>query len=176
MQQHQEVSSLGTGTSFTTPSLTGTTTYYVAASNASCISVRTAVTATVNATPIVTGTAGSRCDTGTVSLSASASAGTISWYANASGGSALGTGNSFTTPSISSTTTYYAESVNGTCTSTRTPVIATVNISPTITSTTGATVCGQGGGNLLAIPSAGTINWYSVATGGSAFLQEQVFL
>ncbi|WP_264522353.1 T9SS type A sorting domain-containing protein [Flavobacterium sp. N1994] len=162
-------SSLGTGTSFTTPSLTGTTTYYVAASNATCTSVRTPVIATVNATPTVTGTAGSRCDSGTVVLSASASAGTISWFANASGGTALGTGTSFTTPSISSTTTFYAESVNGTCTSTRTAVVATINTTPSITSTTGATICGQGGGTLTAIASAGTVYWYSVATGGSAF-------
>ena len=161
--------SLGTGTSFVTPSISSTTTYYVAASNASCTSVRTPVIATVNVTPTVTGTPNSRCDAGTVSLSASANAGTINWYANASGGSALGTGTSFTTPSISITTTFYVESVNGTCTSTRVPVIATVNTTPTITSTTGATICGQGGGTLSATASAGTIYWYSLASGGSAF-------
>jgi hypothetical protein len=42
-------SALGTGTSFTTPSITTTTTYYVEATNVSCISTsRTAVVATVN--------------------------------------------------------------------------------------------------------------------------------
>lgn len=162
-------SSLGTGTSFTTPSISGTTTYYVDASTVSCTSVRTPVVATVNVTPTVTGIPNSRCDSGTVTLSASANAGTISWYANPSGGSALGTGTSFITPSISGTTTYYAESVNGTCTSTRVPVIATVNTTPTITSTTDAAICGQGGGTLSATASAGTIYWYSVSSGGVAF-------
>ena len=160
---------LGTGTSFTTPSLIGTTIYYVDASTASCTSVRTAVAATVNVTPTVTGTPNSRCDAGTVTISASANAGTLSWYANASGGSALGTGTSFTTPSISTTTPYYVEAVNGSCTSTRVAVVATVNTTPTITSTTGATICGQGGGTISATASAGTIYWYSLASGGTAF-------
>ncbi|HNP33508.1 MAG TPA: T9SS type A sorting domain-containing protein, partial [Flavobacterium sp.] len=74
---------------------------------------------------------------------------------------------SFTTPSISSTTTYYAEAVNGSCISVRVPVVATVNVSPTITSTTDATICGQGGGTLSATASAGNVYWYNVATGGS---------
>ncbi|UPT71532.1 MAG: T9SS type A sorting domain-containing protein [Flavobacterium sp. JAD_PAG50586_2] len=159
-------SSLATGTSFTTPNLSGTATYYVAASNASCTSARIAVTATVNATPTVTAGSNSRCGAGVVLLSASTSAGTISWYANASGGSALGTGSSFTTPGISTTTTYYAEAVNGTCTSARIPVVATINTSPTITSTTPATICGGDTFTISAATSAGTLAWYNVATGG----------
>jgi uncharacterized delta-60 repeat protein len=39
---------LGSGTTFITPSLTGTTVYYVDATDASCTSARTAVTATIN--------------------------------------------------------------------------------------------------------------------------------
>ena len=161
-------SSLGTGTSFITPSLTTTTIYYVDASTISCTSVRTAVIATVNATPIVTGTTNSRCDAGTVTLNASATVGTLNWYANASGGSVLGTGTSFTTPSISTTTTYYVESVNGVCTSVRTAVIATVNSSPTITSTTPGSRCGTGSITLQATANSGTISWYATATGGTA--------
>ena len=162
-------SSLGTGTSFTTPSISGTTIYYVDASTATCTSGRTAVTATINITPTVTGIPNSRCNAGTVTISASANAGTISWYANASGGSALGTGTSFITPSISGTTTYYAESVNATCTSPRVPVIATVNISPSITSTTPASACTPGCATLSATASTGTIQWYSVASGGTLY-------
>lgn len=158
--------SLATGGSFITPSLTATTTYYVEASNATCTSTRTVVTATINATPTVTGNANNRCDAGIVVLSASATAGTLSWYAAASGGSAIGTGTSFTTPSISTTTTYYVESVNGTCTSTRIAVIATVNASPTITATTPTTICGGDTFTISATASAGTLAWYNVATGG----------
>ena len=47
-------SSLGTGTSFTTPSISSTTTYYVDATNNGCTTAnRTAVTATINALPVV---------------------------------------------------------------------------------------------------------------------------
>ena len=45
-------SALATGTSFTTPIISTTTTYYVEASDASCTSSRTAVTATVNSPEI----------------------------------------------------------------------------------------------------------------------------
>lgn len=59
-------------------------------------------------------TAGNRCGTGTVNLSATGSAGTvINWYSQALGGVPIGTGSSFTTPSISATTTYYASAVLG---------------------------------------------------------------
>ncbi|RVT79778.1 T9SS sorting signal type C domain-containing protein [Flavobacterium sufflavum] len=126
-------SSLGTGTSFTTPSISGTTTYYVDATNLGCTTAtRTAVVATVNPIPTITGTTPSSvCGTGTVTLGATASAGTINWYAASSGGSSLGTGASFTTPSISSTTTYYVDATNSGCTTvTRTAVVATVNALP----------------------------------------------
>jgi hypothetical protein len=63
--------------------------------------------------PTITSTTGAtRCNSGTLTLSATASAGaTINWYSAATGGTILGTGTSFTTPSISTTTTYYAEAV-----------------------------------------------------------------
>ena len=162
-------SSLGTGTSYTTPSISSTTTYYVEATLGTCNSTRTPVTATINVTPSITSTSPSQvCDLGTVTLGATTNAGTLNWYSSASGGSVLGSGNSFTTPSISTTTTFYVEAVNGSCTSVRVPVVATVNTTPTITSTTDATVCGQGGGTLFATASAGTVYWYNVASGGSA--------
>ena len=69
--------SLATGTSFTTPSISTTTTYYVDATNSDCTSSsRTAVIATVNpipATPtITTGGATTFCTGGNVTLTASA--------------------------------------------------------------------------------------------------------
>ncbi|HLP65578.1 T9SS type A sorting domain-containing protein [Flavobacterium sp.] len=162
--------SLGTGTSFTTPSISVSTNFYVESTDGTCTSTRTAVLATVNATPSITSTSPSQvCDSGTVTLGATTNAGTLNWYSSASGGSILGTGNSFTTPSISTTTTYYVEAVNGSCTSVRVPVIATVNTTPTITSTTDATVCGNVGATLSATASAGTIYWYTSLIGGSAF-------
>jgi PKD repeat protein len=98
---------------------------------------------------------GSRCGTGTVSLSATPVAGaTIDWYDVPTGGAVLagGTGtNTFTTPSISGTTTYYAQSrktlgCSGVSTS-RTAVIAAVNpnVTPTISiSETQVNLCTNG--------------------------------
>ncbi len=163
--------SLGTGTSFTTPSIATTTTYYVDATENGCTTAsRTAVVATVNAIPTITGTTpASRCGTGTVTLGATASAGTINWYAAAAGGASLGTGTSFTTPSIATTTTYYVDATeNGCTTASRTAVVATINAVPTITGSTPASRCGTGTLTLGATASAGTINWYAAAAGGAS--------
>jgi hypothetical protein len=160
--------SLATGTSFTTPSISTTTTYFVEALNSGCASSRTPVIATVNVSPTITSTIpASICDSGAVSLSAFASAGNVVWFANATGGTPLATTNSFTTPSISITTTYYVEAVNGSCTSTRTPVIATVNVTPAVVSTMPDGRCGSGTVTLGATASTGTLNWYNNAIGGS---------
>lgn len=64
------------------------------------------VTVTKPSAPAVTN--GSRCGTGSVTLSSSSSD-VINWYATNSSNSVLGTGSSFATPSITGTTTYYAE-------------------------------------------------------------------
>ena len=138
---------MGTGTSFTTPSIAATTMYYVDATNSGCTTAsRTAVTATVNAIPTISGTTpASRCGTGTVALGSTASAGTINWYAASSGGSSLGTGTSYTTPSISSTTTYYADATNSGCTTaSRTAVTATVNANPTASAGAALAAINQG--------------------------------
>ena len=164
---------LGTGTSFITPSISLTTTYYVETVNATCSSSRTAVIATVNTTPSVSSTSpGSRCDTGSVNISATISAGgnvaaNYNWYDVPTGGTPIGNGNSFNTPIISITTTYYIEAVNGTCISPRTAVIATVNTTPTVLTTTPASRCDTGTLTLGATASAGTLNWYNVSSGGS---------
>jgi len=97
---------------------------------------------TVNAAPTApTTTPANRCGTGIVSLGATASAGTLSWFAAATGGTALGTGATFTTPSISTTTTYYVSSTASGCSSTRTPVVATINPTPTVTNPGNKTAC-----------------------------------
>src|SRR5690606_6799093 len=76
---------LDTGTSFTTPNITTTTTFYVEATANSCISERTPVLATINAAPSITATTpGSICGPGTLTLEATGSTGsTLNWYAHA---------------------------------------------------------------------------------------------
>lgn len=123
---------------------------------------------TVRTTPTVSSTTpGAVCDSGTVNLSATASAGSLNWYAAASGGSSLYTGTTFTTPSVSSNTTYYVDATfNGCTTLSRTPVVATVNTTPTITSTTPGAVCDMGTVDLGATASAGSVKWYATSSGG----------
>lgn len=126
-----------TGATFTTPTLTANTSYYVDATLGSCTSTtRAKADVVVNPTPvapIVTMVpAGGQIASGqTATLTATSTAGaTFRWYTSATGGTAIFTGNTFTTPALTSTTTYYVESVltaSG-CTSTsRTPVTVTVN-------------------------------------------------
>jgi hypothetical protein len=164
-------SSLGTGSSFNTPNLSVSTTYYVSATASSCTTVtRTPVVATVKTTPTVTTTIpASNCGTGSVTLQAVASAGDINWYAASSGGSSLGSGVSFATPSINTTTTYYVDATfNGCTTASRSAVVATITPSPTLTSTTGASRCGTGTVVLNAATAAGTITWYNTSSGGTS--------
>ncbi len=166
-------------TSFTTPSILTTTTYYAEARNVStgCVSLaRTAVTATVNVIPSApTGTSGARCGSGTVNISATVGPGlTIDWYAISVGGSPLSGGSgvtSFTTPNIVATTIYYAEARNtmtGCISATRTAVTATVNVIPSAPIGTSGARCGSGTVNISATVGPGvTIDWYATSVGGS---------
>jgi hypothetical protein len=116
--------------------------------------------------PDVTSTTpGSRCGTGSVSVSATASAGTINWYDSPSGGMLLGTGPALNTPSISSTTSYYAEAVNGSCISaSRAEVVATVNEYPAVSSITGTSTITVPQTTQLSCSTPGGI-WSSSNTG-----------
>lgn len=120
---------LGTTTtgSWTTPVLTATTTvFYVAASNGTCESATTAVTATLTPTSaeILTTQGAAICTTESVTLFAETiddSLYTVNWYDAPNGGQLVHTGFTYTlTPSAS--VTYYVAAAEGTCESTREPV------------------------------------------------------
>ena len=153
-----------------TPTASGVFNYTITPTSG-CGSATATGTITVTALPTITGTTpASVCGSGTLALSATASAGTISWWAASTGGAALATGTSYTTPNISTTTTYYVSATSGTCTSaSRTAIAATVTSTlPTITGTTPASRCGAGTVALSATASAGTISWWAASTGGVA--------
>ncbi len=122
---------LSTGTSFTTPSISETNRYYAIAtySSPACETPSAPAVATVTATPsVLSATGATRCNAGSVTLNASASAGSISWFSSSTGGSAIATGSSYS-PTISSSTTYYVAALdNGCLTSSRTPVTATIDV------------------------------------------------
>lgn len=116
---------------------------------------------------IITTIPNSTCGTGSVNLSATSSSGFVLWFDQLTGGIILHEGDTFLISNISTTTTYYAlASSDGNCENgIRTPVVATVNDIPTIT-TQDITICGASSGTLVASASAGIINWYNTATGG----------
>lgn len=128
---------IATGTSYTTPVINTTTTYYV---DAGCEANRKSVTAVINKTPDTPTVASSnisRCGPGNVTLQASTDVGLISWYTTSSGGTSVWTGNIFTAPNITSSTTYYAEASNNGClNTTRTPVNITIYTPPVVTDET----------------------------------------
>ncbi|MDV7186388.1 T9SS type B sorting domain-containing protein [Lutibacter sp. TH_r2] len=160
-----------TGTSFTTPNITSTTTYYILPSVNGCTNgVRTQVTATIYNIPTITTTTGATiCESGSAILNATASAGTINWYNSLASGTPLATGTSFTTPTLTTTTTYYVDATeNGCTTTTRTPVEATVQNTATPTGTATQTFCDIENATLANLIVVGTnIQWYANSSGGS---------
>jgi len=165
---------IATGSSFTTPALTATTTYYAGATSGSCASAtRTAVTVTVNATPAaptVTPSSASICSGQTATFTASGT-GTFSWYTVPSGGTAIFTGSTYTTPALTANTTYYVEAISGTCTSaTRTAASVTITSAPSapVVSPPTESICSGQTATFSATSSPGaSINWYAVASGGT---------
>ena len=137
-------------------------------------SIQISASTTLTIAKILTTTAASRCDAGSITLNATASIGSIYWYNDALGGTSIGSGNNFTTPILSSTKNYYAE-VSG-CTSTRTVIAATINTTPTI-STIKPIVprCGTGTLILEATPSIGNVNWFYDANGGTSISSGTTF-
>ena len=119
---------LFTGSSFVTPVLNTTVTYYVeVVSAAGCKSnSRTPVTVVVNTLPVSPVVSGpdSICAGNLVTLKAISPGGTYYWYNALTGGNLLFTGSSFITPVLNNTATYYVEVVSaaGCKSNSRTPV------------------------------------------------------
>ena len=159
---------LFTGGSFTTPSLTSTTPYYVEASSVGCSSPRVLVEAVVNTSPFITSVTGAGvCISGSDTLFATSGSGVINWYTVPSGGSPIASGNFYVTPVVSSTTSYYVEAIENGCISlSRDPVTLVVSNGDTISSqsTSGQTVCLNGVFTPISITTSAppvSYQWYS---------------
>ncbi len=132
---------LGTGATYTTPTINTTTTYYV---DAGCESNRKSVVATINQTPnnpTATNTTVSRCGAGTVTVEASSNIGLINWFTTSTGGISIFTGTSFTTPTISSNTTYYAEASNNGCINANRVAVNIIIYTPPVVTDEALTLC-----------------------------------
>lgn len=157
---------IGTGTTFTTPFITATTTYYAQAVNESCLSAtRTAVKATVAAGPTFSTSGTTICNGGNATVSASTSEGKVYWYDAETGGNELGTGNTYTT-AITQTRTFWAEVRTAACTTPRKAAVATATTTAAPTGDSTQTFChGATVGNLTATGTA--VKWYDAASGGN---------
>ncbi|MDN3550333.1 gliding motility-associated C-terminal domain-containing protein [Mucilaginibacter aquaedulcis] len=176
-------SALTTNTTFTTPVLNATTTYYVESSRTAtgCVNPNR-VAVTVNVTPapgnpVLAQASVPVCSNSgaTFTVSPTQNGVVYNWYATATGGTSLATGAQFNTPPLTSNTSYWVEaSANGCVSPARTKADAVVNpvpVAPTYT-------VNPSGGNITAGGTA-TINaasvtpsvifkWYTTLTGGNA--------
>ena len=127
---------IGTGTTFTTPNISKSTTYYIETEYAACgkYSTRTPITATIYNIPVIT-TTNSRftlCGPGSITIDAKTTEGTIYWYSTPTGNNLIAVGTSLTRD-ISTNTTFYVEAVNNNCTTgVRVPVEVVVYNLPVV--------------------------------------------
>jgi gliding motility-associated-like protein len=159
---------LATGVSYTTPSLTVNTTYYVQTTVSGCTSSKVAVT--VSVLPVVTApvaAGASVCSGNPAVLTTTGSAGNYAWYDAAIGGNLLSQAQVFVTPALTETTTYYVEATTNNCASSRIPVTVTVNPVPSTPIVSGTSICPNTSASLTASATGGTIQWFDTPTGGN---------
>jgi hypothetical protein len=163
---------VGTGASFTTPSLTSATTYYAA--NEACGGITSCATTTVNITPsstaptAITGTT-TICSGTTTTLTATGGNANTKWFTSSCGGTQVGTGATFTTPSLTTATTYYA--ANEACGGITSCATTTVNITPSSTAPTAitgtTTICSGTTTTLTATGGNANTKWFTSSCGGT---------
>lgn len=141
---------LGSGTTFSTPTLTSNTIYYVQDSTCGA-GPRTSITISLNSLPsvVMTGT-NLACANKTVTLGAGGSATSYTWSTSQTGNSII------VTPSVTTTYTVVGAAVNS-CTNLAVKTI-TVNPLPTLTVTGNNTIC-AGNPTTLTVSGANTYTW-----------------
>ncbi|GAB4093300.1 gliding motility-associated C-terminal domain-containing protein [Flaviaesturariibacter terrae] len=174
---------LSTGSSYSTPVLNGTATYYVDAASGSCVSSsRSTVTVTITprpAAPIVSPASVCTGNAATLAVLSPDPSLQYSWYAVASGGTPLSGSSNYTTPALASNTTYYVEAVTGgNCASAaRTAVPVTVTPGPAMPAAADATICINTPA-VLSVQnpqSSVTYEWYTAPNAGTLLFTGPVF-
>ena len=132
-------------------------TYIVTATTSDGCTGTTSFTLNTNGgiiTPPVGAGGSTGCGSGTASLTATGT-GTLRWYDAQTGGNLLGTGSPFTTPVINQNTTFYVESFNGTCSSVRTAVLASIGspAAAVILTNSSPILCNGSGQSVLSVSS-----------------------
>jgi len=158
---------LTSGSTYTTPPINSTTTYYVETTIDNCTSPRTAVTVTLTSKPNVIGA--TVCSGNVATLMASGGD-SYAWYDAATNGNLVSNNASFTTPPLTTTTTYYVVVTTNGCSSERTPVTATVSQPPQPPTSPDQTICAGSTANLHATAASGIFDWYTVPSGGTSLI------
>ena len=157
-----------TATSYPTPALTATTTYYVQTTINGCISPRAAITVTVSPIPAAPTASGAIiCSGSAATLSASGTGINYEWYDAATGGNLLASTQNYTTPALAANTTYYVQNIVNGCSSPRTAVAVTVTTIPSPPTAANTSICAGTSATLTATAASGTVQWYDAATGGN---------
>jgi ELWxxDGT repeat protein len=112
------------------------------------------------------------CSGPDITLSATCARGTLNWYTSASGGSSIGTSSPLIlSPTV--TTTYYAACEYGLISTNRIAtsevVVTTMPTSPENISIDKTDICSGTNVELTATCPIGSVKWYTLASGGSAF-------
>ncbi|PWH81480.1 hypothetical protein DIS18_14455 [Algibacter marinivivus] len=160
------------GPVFTTPSLSASTTYYALASINGCVNgERIPVTATINPIPTINSINDDLiCESGSGTLTATASAGTINWYNAPTGGIPINAGTSFTTPNLNTNTTYYVDAtLNGCTTASRTAITVTVQqtLIPTTTNSNQIFCDIEQATTSNIVATGNNVLWYDANSGGT---------
>lgn len=164
---------VGTGSSYTTPTLTTSRTYYVETTINQCTSLRKAVSVNI-INPINTADA-YICTNSAATLTASG-ANSYQWYDAASGGNLLSTTSSYNTRVLTTTTTYYVVGTGNGCTSNRAPVTVYVNPAPQAPTAASVSICTGSSASLSATAPAGVVfDWFNVPNGGSSLITSPDF-
>ncbi|RAW01109.1 Ig-like domain-containing protein [Pseudochryseolinea flava] len=178
---------LAQASAYTTPTISSTTSYYIATYNTTSTcssSPRVQITVTTNPIPGVPAvTGGSTCVGSSATLSATPGTnGTqIKWFDAPTNGNLLFTGTTFTTPPLMASATYYAATYNaaGTCSSARIAVQANIVAATPYFVEGGPDDVIYGAGSLTitlaAGPGGNNVRWYDVPTGGTMLYQGSTF-
>ncbi|WP_288428157.1 hypothetical protein [uncultured Spirosoma sp.] len=155
--------------STTTP---GLFTYYVSQTVNGCEGPQASIIVLINATPAAptAGAAPTYCQNGTsiAPVAIPSSGGTLNWYTTATGGSPSSTPSTPPAGTTGSITYYVSQSIGG-CEGPRVALTATIKpspVAPTVTPTL-AYCQNSVAPALTAIPSGGTLTWYTDPNGGA---------
>lgn len=170
---------VGSGTTFTTPLLNSTTTFYALPSINGCSEgIRTSVVAIIKEIPtIISFTDDDICINTQGTITATPSQGTVTWYDSAMGGTQVGTGTTLNSSVLTSTTSYYAEPELNGCIGPRQAVTITVQDTAAPMGNSTQTFCDIDNATIADLSVSGSgIKWYLLDTGGTELSSTDVLV